>query len=546
MTTPRRLTALASLLLLVAFAQGPPPEPADALEDAFETITEAELLADLTFLASPALEGRDSPSTGLTRAAEHVAARLAAMGLVPVADGDDASMIVPFTRSLPAPDAEGCLLASPEHTDWVLGADFVPVVGATGTAQGEVVFVGFGIDDSGERYDDVPGDLGGKIAMVLEGEPRHAKKFDGEEVMPAADLFQKLKELADVDAAGVLVVRRPPAEPARSSKGSKRSKRGRDDDGPADAPALEAEFGFRHTWASWVGDPTSRGGRGGRGGGSSSSLPTLEITPAVASALLGQDVLALAADIDASAKAPRPLETGVEVTFASRTVVRDLPIENVLARLPGGDPALADEYVVLGAHLDHIGVDSRGRIGLGADDNASGVAALLEVAEALAQAGPRRSVIVCAFGGEEDGLLGSRAFTSSWPVPRESVVAMLNMDMVGRGDPKRCIVLGTQQNPSLGKLLKRANSLHGTGIKKVVMAEERNLFQRSDHYPFHQADIPVLFFFEDLPISDNEDYHTWRDTLDLVDVEKIAHTARLVFNTAWLLCDQDERPPEPR
>ena len=168
------------------------------------------------------------------------------------------------------------------------------------------------------------------------------------------------------------------------------------------------------------------------------------------------------------------------------------------------------------------------------------------MAEALAQAGPRRSVVICAFGGEEDGLLGSRAFTSSWPVPREDVVAMLNMDMIGRGDAKKVIILGTQQNPGFDKLLKRANKLHPTGVKKMVMAEERDLFQRSDHYPFHQADIPVMFFFEDLPISDNEDYHTWRDTLDLVDVEKVARTARLVFNTAWLLCDEDERPKKPR
>ena len=545
MTTSRRLLALALPVALVAFAWTPARGDAD-LEGAFQTITEEDVLAELTVLASPAFEGRDSPSTGLTRAAEHVAERLTSMGFEPVGDGTDASLLVPFGRTLPAPVEDACALASPDHTDWQLGRDFVPVLGASGLAQGEVVFVGFGIDDSGERYDDIPSTLAGRIALILEGEPRHHKKFEGhDEVLPAADLYAKLRELAKVDAEGVLVVRRPPAEPeaSGSSRSSRRSRRG-DEASSATGTRLQAEFGFRHTWASWVGDPSSRG-RGGRGG-SAPLPPTLEITPGVGSALLGEDILALAAGLDASGKAPRPVNTGKEATLASQVEPRTVNIENVIGVLRGSDPELADEYVVLGAHLDHVGVDPRGRIGLGADDNASGVSALLEVAEALSLAGPRRSVVAVAFGGEEDGLLGSRAFTNTWPVPREDVVAMLNMDMIGRGDAKRVVILGTPQNPGFKKLLKRANALHPTQLKKLDMADERNLFERSDHFPFHEAGIPVLFFFENLPITDNEDYHTWRDTLDQVDVDKVARTARLVFNTAWLLCDDDERPPAPR
>jgi Zn-dependent M28 family amino/carboxypeptidase len=191
-------------------------------------------------------------------------------------------------------------------------------------------------------------------------------------------------------------------------------------------------------------------------------------------------------------------------------------------------------------------VDDRGRIGFGADDNASGTAAMLEVMQALAVAKPRRSVLACAFAAEEDGLLGSKALCDAPPVPRESIVAMINMDMVGRGDAGEVAVLGLVQNPDLEKVLDRARRLSKTGVKNVIVRQGEELFQRSDHYSFHQIGVPVLFFFEGLPIEKNADYHTWRDTLDQLDFDKIENTARLVFNTAWLLADDEVRPPRPR
>jgi Zn-dependent M28 family amino/carboxypeptidase len=218
----------------------------------------------------------------------------------------------------------------------------------------------------------------------------------------------------------------------------------------------------------------------------------------------------------------------------------------VVGILKGSDPALAQEYVVVGAHYDHVGVDPRGRIGFGADDNASGTAAMLEVVGALAAAGPRRSILACAFAAEEDGLIGSKALCDDLPVPRDSIVAMLNMDMVGRGEVDEVAVLGVPENPSFEKLLARANKLHATRIKSIVTGQGQDLFERSDHHSFHAIGIPVLFFFEGLPISKNDDYHTWRDTIDLVDLDKSARTARLVFNTAWLLADDEQRPPAPK
>lgn len=184
-------------------------------------------------------------------------------------------------------------------------------------------------------------------------------------------------------------------------------------------------------------------------------------------------------------------------------------------------------------------------MGAGADDNASGVSALLQVAEAFSVTPPRRSVIVCFFGSEEDGLHGSKAVAQNLPVPKEAVVAMVNLDMIGRGDAKEVAVLGLRQNPKLEDVLDRAKRLSKTGITKLVTGQGEELFARSDQYSFHEVGLPVLFFFEGLPISRNEDYHTWRDVPELVDAKKIRNTARLAYNTAWLLANDDDRPPPP-
>ena len=142
--------------------------------------------------------------------------------------------------------------------------------------------------------------------------------------------------------------------------------------------------------------------------------------------------------------------------------------DNILGVLKGTDEALASEYVLIGAHYDHIGVSPGGIIGAGADDNASGCSALLQVAEAFAAAPPRRSVIICFFGSEEDGLHGSKAVAQDLPVPKDALVAMVNLDMVGRGDAKEVAVLGIKQNPDLEDTLNRAKRLSKTGVSKVV------------------------------------------------------------------------------
>ena len=531
---PLGLPAAAAVAALpaapVAVTPAAPGEREELFAAGFESIEVDDLLADLGVLAGPRTEGRDSPSAGLELAAAHIAARLSAAGFTGA--GEAGSFLLPFTRAVPAPVAARCglSLTADDQRPFVLGVDFVPVWKADGQAEGELVVLGFGIDSHEEHYDDVSGDLHDTIVLISSGEPRHRKRFEGAEISADAELYTKLATLKDAGVLGVLVVRRP--EPTPDAPAGRRGR------SPAPAPPEPPPFGFRHTWAQWNGDPNPVHPL-------DAGLPALEITPEAAAALAGFDVLEPLGTVDAKAKPPKPVVTGRRVRLSAASEVTDTPIANVAGVLAGSDPALADQYVVLGAHYDHVGVDSRGRVGFGADDNGSGTAALLEVAAALALAHPRRSILACAFAAEEDGLLGSDALAEHPPVPIDAMAAMINMDMLGFGEPDEVIVLGVPENPGFEKLLNRARKLRNTKVRDVVTGKGQSLFQRSDHYNFHRRGVPAMFFFEGLPIDRNPHYHTWHDTIDVLDLDKIAASARLVFNTVWLLAEDDERPPPP-
>lgn len=535
------------LASLFAYPSAAARSTAGGFGTGFATITQKELEQDLRYLASPELEGRDTPSVGLELAAKRIAQRFGDAGLVPAPDSAlvwkelrgtplpgavagatdtsaEGTLLRPWKREMSAADdGSRLVLGTPDAPKFELFRDFVPVTGCEGDAAGELLFAGFGIDARSERYSDLDGlKLRGKVALVVAGEPEHPRAFDGPEVSPAAALWRKVEALSQAGAAAVLVVRRPPMVKAKDKKKVVE---------PAEAPRLA----FRHTWAEWVGSPADPPPK--------QKLPVLELSPACANALLGEDVLALALRIDRALKPVRVKERA-KVEVKSKVRRESLAIDNVVGLVRGTE--LTEEYVVVGAHYDHVGVDDRGRIGYGADDNASGTSAILEIAQAVASAGPRRSVFFCAFSGEEDGLLGSKAFCDRLPVEKGKIVAMVNLDMIARGDADEVAVLGVIQNPAFEKLLQRAKGLERTGVTKVVVRQGEELFQRSDHYSFHVIGIPSLFFFEGLPIDRNKDYHTWRDTFELVDQEKVLNTTRFVFNTVWLLSNDDERPPKPR
>lgn len=249
---------------------------------------------------------------------------------------------------------------------------------------------------------------------------------------------------------------------------------------------------------------------------------------------------------------------------------RKLTCRNVLAWLPGSDPARADDYVLIAAHYDHLGRNGD-TFFPGADDNASGVAGLLAIAKALATGPrkPRRSVLFAAFDAEEQGLVGAETFARKPPRPLQQAIAMINLDMIGRGKlldrksmalGKRLIgvpdgpavgVLGTAQSPELASLVRAvfaADKLplyapEDFGMLGPVI--EKQAEGRSDHAPFERRKIPFLFF----STSEHDDYHQPTDTIATLDRQALWRTAACIYRTVLAIDARDERPtfvPKPQ
>jgi hypothetical protein len=203
---------------------------------------------------------------------------------------------------------------------------------------------------------------------------------------------------------------------------------------------------------------------------------------------------------------------------------------NVIGILRGSDPVLREEAVVIGAHYDHLGLggmgslapDEHGAIHNGADDNASGVAAMITAAKRLIADPPARSVIFIAFSGEELGLLGSARWVAEAPIPMDRIRAMLNLDMVGRLEEDPLIVYGVGTAAEWPEILERANS------DGIPLAPRPDGYGPSDHTSFYARDIPVLHFFT----NTHADYHRPSDEWHLVDVEGVDRIAALVARVA--------------
>lgn len=217
-----------------------------------------------------------------------------------------------------------------------------------------------------------------------------------------------------------------------------------------------------------------------------------------------------------------------------------LATQNVVAMVPGRDAALAGEFVVIGAHFDHLGrspasaldPEARDAIRNGADDNASGTAAALELARLFAAQPARRSIVIVHFSAEELGLLGSQWFVEHAPVAMDRVVAMLNFDMVGRLKNDRLIVHGVGTANELPALLDSAN-LH----PKLTLSVVQDGFGPSDHSSFYAKGIPVLHFFTDV----HEDYHRASDDVDKINAPGEARIVALAERTVRAIADRSAR-----
>jgi hypothetical protein len=215
---------------------------------------------------------------------------------------------------------------------------------------------------------------------------------------------------------------------------------------------------------------------------------------------------------------------------------------NSVGILPGTDPVLRDEYIVISAHMDHVGTNGaypRDSIWNGADDDASGTAGVLALAEAYATAPPRRSIIFLTVSGEEHGLWGSAWFTANPPVPIEKIVANFNLDMIGRNWKDSIVAIGMEHS-DLGTTLVKVNAAHpelGITAMRDPWPQE-SFFTRSDHYNFARRGVPALFFFN----GTHADYHGPGDSPDKIDAEKEARIVRLIFHVVAAVANAPARP----
>lgn len=279
--------------------------------------------------------------------------------------------------------------------------------------------------------------------------------------------------------------------------------------------------------------------------GSGADAPLVTVRRARAGRALGLSEEETAEVLEADA--PVRTEQAVSLQVAL-DVISDDTAPNAAALLPGSDPELGQEVVVFSAHMDHVGVGRPDETGdsiyNGADDDASGTAAVLEIAEAMAAlpAAPRRSTLFLLVSGEEQGLWGSQVFVEEAPMPVSRMVAALNADMVGRNWSDTIVAIG-REHSDLGRTLDEVAARHPElGMTPIDdLWPEENFYGRSDHYNFARAGVPILFFFN----GTHEDYHRPSDEVERIDPDKAARVARLMFYLGFEIAERDE-PPEWR
>ncbi len=501
-----RLSGGAVLALAACAAPAPAPVSPSASAVTFvpvgaQTITPRDIYARVSFLASDALRGRDTPSPGLEAAAAYLASEYLRLGLEPGGENGTFYQRYPFgTWALDTASVHfGTVLPGMEDNRMLAyGTDFftspAPLASGADMNHARLVFAGpLGAEGL------PPGDYRGAAPMVrVPGE--YSRDWRAEVARARTDAREA--------GAVALVVVVDPAFPAER---------------------------FRQLAAD------SRVPQRGM-------LPDDEIAVFYLTSAAGEALVARAgipaARLGAAPGAPIPLD-GVEAHFAATArSIAPQGAPNVVAVLPGSDPSLRNEYVVLSGHFDHVGVGlpvDGDSIYNGADDDASGTAGILEVAEALASLAeaPRRSVVFLHVSGEEKGLVGSRWFTDHPTLPLERIVANVNVDMIGRNAPDSVVVIGKDYS-SLGAVVNEVGSRHpelGLTVSDDLWPEERFFF-RSDHFNFARKEIPALFFFTGV----HEDYHRPSDEVEKLDVDKTSRVSQLIFYTVADIANAAERP----
>jgi hypothetical protein len=529
------------------------------------------------YLASDQLEGRGVGTKGLDLAAEFIARQFAEAGLK--TRWSEGGPFQEFTLNLPRELGRENRLAlvgppskpgeKPQTIELTVGKDFLPLA-ASGAVSFDrpLVFAGYGITAQAEKYDDFQGiDVSGKIVIVLRHEPQQddpKSVFDGTRESAHARLDRKVAAALEHKAAGVIVctdalelrkhvaqsrkrwleaLDRLAAEHEKLKKTDNLTleqmevQRKRIDEliRQVDAASKTIETQY---------DPLLPLGQL-QAGQARQEFPIMQCRRAVldraVQAALGTDLAKLEQQIDQGPTPHSKQLTGWKAVGKTDIGSRKIPLKNVAAVLEG-QGSLADETIVVGAHYDHIGYGRPGSrnadqtsIYYGADDNASGVAVLIEVARALAQRPEKlaRRVVFVAFTAEEMGLHGSKHYVQQPLVPIEKTVAMVNLDMVGRLRDDRVLVLDSGSGKSFGPLLERICQAEHLELSRVPGAPGP-----SDQAPFYAKGVPVMHFFTGM----HSEYHRTSDKAETMNVPGMR---RMVSLTQAAVVELAQTPARP-
>ena len=468
--------------------------------------TTEQLRRDVQFLTSPELMGRGVDTPGIKLARDYLAAEFARAGLRP--GGDDGTFFQPFDVAVGVTVSQPSSLTLNQNEPLELTKDWIPLgLSKSDNVEGELVFAGYGITAKENGYDDYAGiNVKGKIVLVLRYEPPPQDEKSPFKTPPEysvhAALRTKANNARDHGALGMILVDLRHDNQDQPELLSTRNSLWR---GGNSLVAAQVRRGVLAKWFD------SRG----------VSLDSLK------------------EKIDRTGKPGSIAIPGAPVRLQVTLKENHERAENVVGILPGADPDLRTQRVVIGAHYDHLGFghfgaldrQAEGKVHPGADDNASGTAVLMELARRIAKlpVKPGRTMVFAAFSGEELGLYGSRHFIEH-SESTSAIKAMINLDMVGRLRENRVTLFGARSGENLSALVTR--SARGLGLEIT----ESNDVGRSDHMSFYSRKIPVLHFFT----GTHGDYHRATDTWEKLNLEGMARISDLVLVTALELANSKE------
>lgn len=501
-----------------------------------EHITVAQLRDYLTYVASDEMEGRETPSRGLDSTAKFIATLLSRWGVKPAGDDGGYLQRIVLKRERVVPEATEFKLGEVAFT---YGRDFLAERTA-GSASGQLVFAGDGWlvkSKNRDPYRDI--DPKGKIVIVTAGNvplPAGVTAADLPAGGRGVDWMYPAEYAKAKGAVGVIQIL--PLLTQADPDSLERMRR-RLEDGDFSPERLSATR--------------------------PSALPLVHGTVRLVRAMFAKEKVSGDAILTSMSSGPpaQPFELSPDkvVRFSVKTAADTANSQNVVGIIEGSDPGRKHEYVALGAHYDHVGTGTPvggDAVWNGADDDGSGTVALLAIAEALSRAPrrPKRSVLFVWHMGEERGLWGSQFFTTFPTVPIDSIVAQLNIDMIGRsrhdGDanprnknlsgPNELYVIGSKMmSTELGALSEAVNNAYlklAFNYRYDDPKDPERFFYRSDHIHYARKGIPIIFYFT----GTHEDYHGRGDEVSKIDFVKYEKIVRTIYVTLWEIAELKNRP----